>query len=166
MTLRDLPPVRALAEERAREHYTMRMTIAGPAYGGIPWEQVSDYQRGLSEAAHLALLCDLTRPDSRDAVARLVADWIGWEHWQIGQAIADGGDDWILLCNTVGADWTTMETTPKDDLLGRIVLALFGREDRAKAIYNGWRDQPGWVPWVEGGNSHKQDEARRLAVLA
>ena len=77
MTLRDLPPVRALAEERAREHYTMRMTIAGPAYGGIPWEQVSDYQRGLSEAAHLALLADLSRPDSRDAIARLVAAKVG-----------------------------------------------------------------------------------------
>lgn len=165
MTLRDLPPVREEAEKRAREFLN---ALSGPA---VTWEAMPDTpeSRRIKERhveTHLRLLTDLSRPDSRDAIARLVADWIGWEHWQIGQAIADGGDDWILLCNTVGADWTTMETTPKDDLLGRIVLALFGREERAKAIYNGWRDQPGWVPWVEGGNSHKQDEARRLAVLA
>lgn len=36
-------------------------------------------------------------------------------------------------------------------------------EPVARAIYDGWKDQQGWVPWVEGGNSTKQDEARRLA---
>ena len=36
-------------------------------------------------------------------------------------------------------------------------------EARARLIYDGWCDQPGWVPWVPGGNSIKQDDARRLA---
>ena len=163
MTLRDLPALQRLADELAQAQ-----TAAEEAYAErMGWAYVlNENDAWVRAQARLELLADLSRPDSMDALARLVADWIGWEHWQIGQAIADGGDDWILLCNTVGADWTTMETTPKDDLLGRIALALFGREERAKAIYNGWRDQPGWVPWVEGGNSHKQDEARRLAVLA
>jgi hypothetical protein len=37
-------------------------------------------------------------------------------------------------------------------------------EERAREIYDGWTHMQGWVPWVEGGNSHMQDEARRLAA--
>jgi hypothetical protein len=36
-------------------------------------------------------------------------------------------------------------------------------EARAEIIYSGWRDLCGWVPWQAGGNSLKQDEARRTA---
>lgn len=36
-------------------------------------------------------------------------------------------------------------------------------EQLAEEIYNGWRAQDGWTPWVPGGNSDKQDEARREA---
>lgn len=36
-------------------------------------------------------------------------------------------------------------------------------EDFAKSIYEGWKDQEGWVPWVERGNSLKQKEARSQA---
>lgn len=39
-------------------------------------------------------------------------------------------------------------------------------EDAARAIYDGWKDQPGWVPWSNDGNSLKQDEARRLAAMS
>lgn len=39
-------------------------------------------------------------------------------------------------------------------------------ECAAERIYNTWSDQPGFVPWVPGGNSDKQDEARRLAAAA
>lgn len=31
----------------------------------------------------------------------------------------------------------------------------------AEALYNTWKDKPGWKPWVPGGNSFAQDEARR-----
>lgn len=34
------------------------------------------------------------------------------------------------------------------------------RELLAKAIYLQWYDYPGYVPWVEGGSSPKQEEAR------
>lgn len=37
-------------------------------------------------------------------------------------------------------------------------------EMKAKEIYNSWSDQPGWKPWVEGGNSNKQMEARAEAI--
>jgi hypothetical protein len=36
-------------------------------------------------------------------------------------------------------------------------------ERAAQDIYKGWSEQEGFVPWVPGGNSLKQDEARRLA---
>jgi hypothetical protein len=35
-------------------------------------------------------------------------------------------------------------------------------ESSAKAIYEQWANLCGYVPWVEGGNSLKQDEARRM----
>lgn len=36
-------------------------------------------------------------------------------------------------------------------------------ESLAKQIYESWQSQPGYLPWVNGGNSLKQDEARRIA---
>lgn len=36
-------------------------------------------------------------------------------------------------------------------------------EARARAIYEGWSALTGFVPWVEGGNSAMQDEARAQA---
>lgn len=39
-------------------------------------------------------------------------------------------------------------------------------EVKAKAIYESWSAQPGFVPWAEGGNSIMQDDARALARRA
>jgi hypothetical protein len=39
-------------------------------------------------------------------------------------------------------------------------------EKRAETIYDSWKDVEGWVPWVPGGNSNKQGEARMLATEA
>ena len=33
----------------------------------------------------------------------------------------------------------------------------------AKAIYYEWRRDAGYVPWVDGGNSDKQNDARKIA---
>jgi len=44
---------------------------------------------------------------------------------------------------------------------GSIVLG--DSEASAQRLYETWSDQPGWVPWVPGGNSDKQNEARRQA---
>ena len=38
-----------------------------------------------------------------------------------------------------------------------------GIESLAQQIYQSWESQPGFVPWVDGGNSAKQDEARQIA---
>jgi hypothetical protein len=39
-------------------------------------------------------------------------------------------------------------------------------EVTARGIYASWYAQPGYVPWVERGNSVKQEEARRMARSA
>jgi hypothetical protein len=36
-------------------------------------------------------------------------------------------------------------------------------EAKAKEIYEGWCNDPGYSPWVEGGNSHRQNAARDAA---
>lgn len=33
----------------------------------------------------------------------------------------------------------------------------------ANAIYDQWKFMPGWEPWVAGGNSMRQEDARKLA---
>lgn len=38
-----------------------------------------------------------------------------------------------------------------------------GIESLAQQVYQSWESLPGFVPWVEGGNSTKQDEARQIA---
>ena len=77
--LRDLPALRRRAEELARE--------AHGAHVSAIWSALYDsYGQALVDAlppmwvyeeAHLALICDLSRPASRDAVARLVAEALG-----------------------------------------------------------------------------------------
>ena len=46
------------------------------------------------------------------------------------------------------------------------VNAELRAEIEAREIYDGWKSQEGFVPWVKGGNSLKQDEARCLARAA
>ncbi len=38
------------------------------------------------------------------------------------------------------------------------------REAEARAVYETWSEEPGYVPWVPGGNSLKQDEARDIVM--
>ena len=42
---------------------------------------------------------------------------------------------------------------------------VFAVEAKAQEIYNGWKTMPGWVPWAEGGNSDRQNDARRIAAI-
>lgn len=41
----------------------------------------------------------------------------------------------------------------------------FANDEAAKALYDTWADKPGWVPWVERGNSTMQERARREVAL-
>lgn len=37
----------------------------------------------------------------------------------------------------------------------------YANDEAAKALYDSWSNLPGWVPWVDRGNSTMQDKARR-----
>ena len=63
-TLRDIPAIRKLAEEQAAEMISTAFRVA----------KRFEIASADLVAVHLDLLCDLTRPASRDAVARLVAE--------------------------------------------------------------------------------------------
>lgn len=86
-TIHPFPELVALAEEEARESYSA-MRDAGIAtpydvHGrkrseADPWDQLPTGTREWWISARMSLLCDLTRPASRDAVARLVANRLGW----------------------------------------------------------------------------------------
>jgi hypothetical protein len=49
------------------------------------------------------------------------------------------------------------------DELKRFDLNSDTIECAAKRIYDGWSACPGFLPWIDSGNSLKQDEARRIA---
>lgn len=72
--LRDLPVVRAEAERMVSERYALAHALT-LMHGTIPGGYVRD--RSIDVAAELALLTNLTRPASRDAVARMVAEEVG-----------------------------------------------------------------------------------------
>ena len=72
--LRTIPAIRKLAEERARDYWSAVQSIVPTA---APWEQTPSYGKDVQIGARVALLTDFTRPDSRDAVARLMAEGVG-----------------------------------------------------------------------------------------
>jgi len=51
-------------------------------------------------------------------------------------------------------------------MMTKEILKLAANEAAAKALYETWHSQPEYKPWQDGGNSHKQDEARELVRLA
>lgn len=72
-------------------------------------------------------------------------------------------------------DWTQW-AKDRDEVLSRAIAEInarysdvplrtdrFANDAAAKALYDTWSDQPGWVPWVERGNSLMQSKARREA---
>lgn len=87
-----LPALRKLAEEEAHDYWASVRQIVPTA---APWEQTPAYGKDVQIRARLILLSDLTRPASRDAVARLVAPRlaggcnIGW----LIEAIEGGSSD-------------------------------------------------------------------------
>lgn len=80
------PELRALAESEARDAYSS-MREVGIMYpyddhgrrreDVYPWDQIPSGTRDWWVAARIMLLCDLTRPASRDAVCRLVVEHLG-----------------------------------------------------------------------------------------
>ena len=78
-----LPALRRLAESHAREIY--EATATRELEPVVHWEDSSFTEIQID--VHLRLLADLSRPESRDALARLVADRIGWGAFNVTRAI-------------------------------------------------------------------------------
>jgi len=78
-----------------------------------------------------------------------------------------GGDGYLAVPRTPGIDCPDCEPPPVAVLsggrrAGKAHLAA-QLESLAKQVYQSWESQPEFVPWVDGGNSLKQDEARQIA---
>jgi len=82
---------------------------------------------------------------ARDALQKTMAAWGGTCAWHADVKAA------IAALDAYAAGVKTGDTDRQ-------------REARAREIYESWRGQKGWVPWVEGGNSLMQDKARREAA--
>lgn len=91
-----LPALCKRAEEQARDLFVARYTDA--ARGHRDWAE-DDNERELCIRAHLSLLADLTRPASRDAVARLVAEALGLECGATAPTLRYDADfrGWVLV---------------------------------------------------------------------
>ena len=76
-----LPALRKRAEEEAHQHFeAVRAALRANnavAPMGLEWGNTAGFVRDAWTDAHLALLADISRPSSRDAVARLVGLALG-----------------------------------------------------------------------------------------
>ncbi len=152
--LRDIPAIRAEAERLAAEHHTAlarvinRSDLDTQAPTLPAWEHLSPSYREMRVEAHLDLLCDLSRPASRDAVARLVAAKVGMfchdtaplferhgADWKMvgpnGQAwwFVTGGHPWLSLYGATG--WTIIADLSPDfqEAIRAIALHVLGASD-------------------------------------
>lgn len=97
-TIHPFPELRAYAEEEARAFAAAWESACEADW--LAWDRLDQMTRERRVKTHLTLLCDLTRPASRDAVYRLVAGTLshGWTPCRVQHAIAGHGLDWRALC--------------------------------------------------------------------
>jgi len=109
MTLRDLPSVREEAEKRAND---IHLRLFGRPTDG---ERLAQWRE-----AHLDLLTDLSRADSRDAVARLVAEKVpNLQAWEVTAGCESGGGRLNMVLRACGmpeVDRWEPDPTPVDAL--------------------------------------------------
>lgn len=96
--------------------------------------------------------------------------WYGSEP-EKGSAITDERGNLVAY---FGGDETTHAAVTKIVALHNAALSAtteqgegdrFANDAAAKALYDTWSHMPGWVPWVERGNSDMQERARREVML-
>ena len=128
-TLRNLPPIRALAEERARELWAANVrqfqlnewaVIEDPADAGDGFD--------ITVESYLDLLCDTSRQASRDDLAGLIGKAIDWHRADVTGAIeccADYVRFRRLMADRYGVelpqDWQQVDAA---DALPAIALAV------------------------------------------
>jgi len=108
-TIHPFPELRATAESEARVLMCAmhapeweRRTRSAPRPMPEGWATADAATLRTLTEAHLTLLCDLTRPASRDAVCRLVAKRVGWQAERVIGAIESSGSVRNRLYRKVG----------------------------------------------------------------
>lgn len=144
-TLRNIPAVRARAEEQAREqHDALRARDRSlPTWDELPaWSASYALVRrdpdpcALRVDATRDLLCNLDRPASRDAIARLVADALGLDCGATAPNLyRDSHGAWHLVVDgrtVVFADAPPHHLRPGTEY--RVVPGISAITDRAEAL--------------------------------
>lgn len=118
-TLREIPAIRALAGRQ-----TADLVDALHAHRGM----LSDHTEGALVEAQLDLLWDLERPASRDAIARLIAEVIGWDAFDVTKAVESSAEMLAGLYRVAGLPelprWEPVP--PPAEALRLIAIAVLG----------------------------------------
>lgn len=68
-----------------------------------------------------------------------------------------------VLGEVLAKHWPDIRKIPETIENTEAALKI-AQEMLAQYIYNDWQNRTGWVPWEIGGNSDKQQDARRIAL--
>lgn len=126
-----LPALVALAETNAKARYAeWARQIANRGRGPVlAWPLLTDVDRAIDVETEMALLSDLSRPASRDAVARLVAEAApNLRSWEVTAGCDHGGGRLNMVRRTCGLPelgrWEP--DPPPAEALALIALAVLG----------------------------------------
>lgn len=107
----DHPAVQRLAEERVRAYWEQ---VQAQVPQAAPWEQTPAYGKEVQIGAHVRLLCDTARLDTRDAWVRwgiardtAIHDEVEAERWQA--ACAERGYDLTAVLGDARRRWQVTE---------------------------------------------------------
>ena len=129
-TLRDIPAVRALAEKQARDIHNATVRVIRERYPNHYGQSLLDALPPMwaDVDAQLDLLWDLERPASRDAIARLIAEVIGWDAFDVTKAVESSAEMLAGLYRVAGLPelprWEPVP--PPAEALRLIAIAVLG----------------------------------------
>lgn len=156
--------VEALTRERDEARQAAHMNATSKLANRFRADRV-EFLLALMAACANASILEMEDQDERirelEAAAEIVSEEFEKDCWvavrrllqRIGHTDFSEGVTANDACDLI---WDAISGTERE-MLRRATEVL------AKTIYEGWRAREGWVPWVERGNSLKQDEARREA---
>ncbi len=128
--------------------------------------RAASHEAALSHVDNIAFLARMARsaledlPSGRAEVAHdgFKGDVIGFYETREGKRGAVVQQDGTRVVHVYSERFLTVEVEAAP------VQTVDAAEARARRIYDSWTSRPGWVPWVQGGNSDMQAEARRMAL--
>lgn len=149
---------------RTREAVQAWVSQRGSDPGPLFWS----FKKNPMARSDVSAALDLIAEAANRALPK--SDWIKVSPSILRHTVAE------FLCNQRGQEFAMMKLGHTSNrYIRRYVMKTGEVEEQRKAqeaevekaaevLYNTWKDQPGWKPWVVGGNSLKQDEARRQAA--